>query len=90
MNPAPLTANIDVEFNNSCNGCCLPRPQTRRARLRQAAANTAKLNEIRDRELAAYRKEVALSDAYKASVINTATVHKTDEVAKDVLEKVAE
>jgi hypothetical protein len=49
--PAPLTANIDVEFNNSCNGCCFP-IRSRRTRAQRVSAHSATLKEIQEREIA--------------------------------------
>lgn len=51
MNPAPLTANVDIEFNNSCNGCCLPR-RPRLTRAKRVSAHSATLKQIQDREIA--------------------------------------
>lgn len=88
---APISAHstVNIEIEDSCNYCCC-RP-TRWQRAKKQSAHSARLKEIQDRELAAYRKEVELSDAYKASVAKIDTTHKADGVAKEVLGyKVAE
>jgi len=85
MNTAPISAHstVNIEIEDSCNYCCC-RPSRRQIRARHQA-NTQRLNEIKEAELASYRKEVELSNAYKASVAKTETTQKADGVVKEVL-----